>query len=328
MAEYSDGLGRLVQTRTRAENLVFGNQTFGDGNLPMIQSDPSTLDVIEVLSPVKNDDYSLRVVVSGWQIYDNKGQTVQKYEPFFSFHFDYANPLDFQQGQKIDLFYDPLGNPIRTVRPNGSEERIIYGVPESAGNLGNVDSFAATPWEVYTYDYNDNAGRTHPSTTSAYQDHWNTPSSKEIDALGRKISETHRNGSNPQSDWFTTEYLYDIRGNLIEILDALDRPSLFHVYDLVPKPNVLRVTNIDDGTNLMVIDSVGNMVERRDGKGIDILSSYDALNRDIRMWCRDKIDEQITLRKVIFYGDDETNTGIFRAQAAWFESFRENVQIL
>ena len=29
-------------------------------------------------------------MVSGWQVYDNKGRVVQKYEPFFAAGFGYA----------------------------------------------------------------------------------------------------------------------------------------------------------------------------------------------------------------------------------------------
>ena len=32
--EYSDGYGRIVQSRAQAEDIIFGNQTFGDSGLP------------------------------------------------------------------------------------------------------------------------------------------------------------------------------------------------------------------------------------------------------------------------------------------------------
>ena len=36
------------------------------------------------------------VVVSGWQVYDNKGRVVEKYEPFFAQGWDYQPPSDAQ----------------------------------------------------------------------------------------------------------------------------------------------------------------------------------------------------------------------------------------
>ena len=38
--EYSDGFGRLLQTRTQAEDLTFGDPVFGDAGLPADQSLP------------------------------------------------------------------------------------------------------------------------------------------------------------------------------------------------------------------------------------------------------------------------------------------------
>ena len=43
--------------------------------------------------------------------------------------------------------------------------------------MGDPDVFAPSPWEAYTYDANDNAGRTHGAAAEAYRDHWNTPGS-------------------------------------------------------------------------------------------------------------------------------------------------------
>ena len=76
----------------------------------------------------RNDSASApNVVVSGWQVYDNKGRVVEKYEPFFASGWDYAPPIDDQYGQKVTMYYDALGRVIRTVNPDGSEQRVIYG---------------------------------------------------------------------------------------------------------------------------------------------------------------------------------------------------------
>ena len=76
-----------------------------------------------------------RVVVSGWQIYDNKGRVVEKYEPFFATGWDYAPPSDAQLGQKVTMFYDPRGQVVRTVNPDGSEQRVILGVPADSATI-------------------------------------------------------------------------------------------------------------------------------------------------------------------------------------------------
>ena len=83
---------------------------------------------------------------------------------------------------------------VYAVNPDGSEQRIIYGVPGriASPDLTNPDIFEPTPWEAYTYDSNDNAGRTHAGASAGYQHHWDTPSSIVIDALGRTIEAVER----------------------------------------------------------------------------------------------------------------------------------------
>jgi hypothetical protein len=177
--EYSDGFGRLLQTRTQAEDVAFGDSVFGDAGLSADQSQP----VGEAIGQRAAIDPP-RVVVSGWQVYDNKGRIVEKYEPFFSSEWEYVAPTDAQRGQRVQIFYDPRGHAIHTVNPDGSEKRVIYGMPT---DLSHPEQFTPTPWEAYTYDANDNAGRTHLGSTSGYQTHWDTPSSVLVDALGRTI---------------------------------------------------------------------------------------------------------------------------------------------
>jgi RHS repeat-associated protein len=302
--EYSDGFGRLLQTRTQAEDITFGGSLFGDAGLPADQSTSNQDATGRFACP----GGQVNVVVSGWQTYDNKGRVVEKYEPFFACGWEYHQPTSAENGQKAEMHYDPRGQVIRAINPNNSQQRVIYGIPT---DLNDPAHFTPTPWEVYTYDENDNAGRTHNDEALGYQSHWNTPSSAVVDALGRKIKSVERNGTNP-ADWHTTEFEYDIRGNLVAVKDALGRNAFAYVYDLTPKrgdaeedqgAEALRIQQLDAGVRRIVFDAAGNEIERRDGKGALILRAYDDLNRPIRLWARDKTGEAITLRERLIYGD-------------------------
>ena len=304
--EYSDGLGRLLQTRTQAEAEVFGELPFGgEVGLPIDQSaaiaDAVGQDVASEASPT--------VVVSGWQIYDNKGRVVEKYQPFYSTGWEYAQPVEEQIGQKATMFYDPRGQVIRTLNLDGSEQRVIYGVPV---DLSNPEQFTPTPWEAYTYDANDLApisnqslpdGTLVPLTDRAPANHHFTPSSAVIDALGRTIETVERNGTDP-SDWYITRSTYDIRGNLLTVTDALGREAFRYLYDLANNP--LRTKSIDAGTKRIILDANGNAIERRDSKGTLVLQVYDLLNRPNQLWTRDDADSEMTLREVLEYGDGST----------------------
>jgi hypothetical protein len=199
--EYSDGFGRLVQSRTQGEDAIFGDLPFGHGVISPNEGLPN--DVVGAVLPPGEGP---RVIVSGWQTYNNKGKVVEKFEPFFSNGWDYAIPSGSQYGQKTYMYYDPRGLITRTVNRDGSEQRVVYGVPgsRSALDLTNPDVFEPTTWETYTYDANDNAGRTHPATSGSYQSHWNTPSSVMVDALGRTIESIVRKGPNAATDWHRT----------------------------------------------------------------------------------------------------------------------------
>lgn len=305
--EYSDGFGRLLQTRTQGEEIRFGDEHFGGGEtvLPVNQSDGAGGDIV---GRKNTDPLKPNVVVSGWQIYDNKGRVVEKYEPFFSEGWDYGQPEDKKLDQKVTIFYDPRGHAIRTVNPDGSEQRVIYGVPGSlaAPDLSKPGDFDPTPWEAYTYDANDNAGRTHQAQSAAYQHCWDTPASILIDGLGRTITAIERNrdpGAAPGTpvQEIVTRTTYDIRGNVLTITDALGREAFKHVYDFANRR--LRLDSIDAGLRLTVLDASGGVTEQRDGKGALALHGYDNLNRPIRLWARDGVGETLSLRERLEYGD-------------------------
>ena len=174
------------------------------------------------------------VIVSGWQIYDNKGRAVEVYEPFFSAGLDYEPARDAQLGRKATMFYDPRGEVIRTLAPDGSEQRVIHGIPD---DLSHPEQFTPTPWEAYSYDANDLAAVSHgpdgaPLAAAAPATHHFTPSSIVIDALGRTVLAIARSrarlrttpaGPLPPIEELRTATTYDIRGNVLTVTDPLNR---------------------------------------------------------------------------------------------------------
>src|SRR5262245_8663115 len=292
--EYSDGFGRALQTRGQAEDVLFGDPVFGGGVLPVDQTVPAPAAVGRVRTPGS----PLNVVVSGWQVYDNKGRVVEKYEPFYSTGFDFTAPVDAELGRKATTFYDPRGHPVRTLNPDGSEQVVVYGIPV---DLADPDVFAPSPWEAYTYDANDNAGRTHRATAEAYRDHWNTPASTEVDALGRTVVAVTRNGPDPDQDWFASRSLYDIQSHLVALTDALGREAFRYRYDLTGRR--WRVDSIDAGRRDTILDALGGAVEGRDSKGAVTLAAFDVLRRPTRGWARDDTASPIALRQRLEYGD-------------------------
>jgi RHS repeat-associated protein len=300
--EYSDGFGRLIQKRAQAEELVFGERGDDIGLSPEPGSDPSS--AVGHRAPD-------RVVVSGWQVYDNKGRVVERYEPVFATGWAYQGEGETRQGQPTTLHYDPRGHLVRRVNPDGSEERTVFGIPVG---LADTTRFRPSPWEIFTYDANDLAplsyhpvevlpgGLHRPLSDRAPQAHHFTPAGSVLDGLGRVICQVERNGV----DLYVTRFRHDLRGDLIEVRDPLQRlpfrhPAFQHRYDLLDRR--LRTDSIDAGLRTSVLDAAGNVVETRDSRGSVVLRRYDGLNRLTELWAREGGNGAVTLREQLVYGD-------------------------
>jgi RHS repeat-associated protein len=297
--QYSDGFGRLIQARAQCEEVIFGDSIFGDSGLVASGADGTAVGV-------ENTTDTLNVLVNGWKVYDNKGRVVETYEPYYDTGFDFISPLSagigadaLARSQKVQLYYDPRGQVIRTVNPDKTEQRVLFGVPLA---LDNPAVFTPTPWESYSYDANDLAELTHPGDTTVPVGHHYTPSSGVIDALGRSAKTTDRNFKSGVIEEVVMQYTYDIRGNQLTVLDPYSRTVFDNSYDLANRP--LRTTHIDAGTKYIFIDALNRPTEARDAKGALVLSAYDNLSRPVKVWCRDKTGESVLLRSKTIYGDD------------------------
>ena len=318
--EYSDGFGRLLQTRAQAEDVIFGNQTFGSSGLNANQSSTNT----PAVGTEREENDPLNVVVSGWQIYNNKGEVVEQYEPFFDKGFEYTLPqlsstggiIPPQLGVKIKMYYDPLGRVVKTVNPDNSEQRVIYGIPNA---LNTPNSFTPTSWENYAYDANDLAPLTNPSNSNVPESHWYTPKSSLVDALGRTIQTTehkaHYNGEDYEN--VVMKYAYDIRGSLLEIRDPYNRKVFEHVYDLRPaqedengeKPPLppLWTRHIDSGKSRILFDATGKPIESSDAKDARSLSTYDTFSRPTNGWSQNNYTDTLRLIAHAIYGEEATD---------------------
>ena len=95
------------------------------------------------------------------------------------------------------------------------------------------------------------------------------PASKSMRWAGRSAAP---NAMAPRpEDEITTRSSYDIRGNLLTVVDALGRTAFRYRSTILPIAPV-RVLSIDAGIKRTVLDALGNAVEQRDSKGALVLS--------------------------------------------------------
>ncbi|MBK9284056.1 MAG: RHS repeat protein [Sphingobacteriaceae bacterium] len=203
------------------------------------------------------------------------------------------------------MYYDPLGRVVKTVNPDRSEQRVVYGVPNS---LNTPNSFAPTPWENFTYDSNDLASITNPTGSNVPATDYFTPKSAEVDALGRTIKTTEYFDNSNYNNTIVMQYHYDIRGNLLLVKDPYNRNVFEHVYDLrtpqeeEPLPP-LWTKHIDKGESTVLFDALAKPIESHDAKGARGLSAYDTLQRPTHSWANNKTGDATTLRNFLEYGD-------------------------
>ncbi len=338
--EYSDGFGRLLQTRAQAEDVIFGPSTgsgtkFGSSGLPANQSDPNA----PALGIERDPSDPLNVVVSGWKIYNNKGKVVVQYEPFFDKGFDFAGPEALEgpgtNGQRIRMFYDSLGRVIRTVNPDNSQQWALYGIPANLltppdpVTLSGVEALIPTPWINFAYDANDLASLTNPTGSNVPSSHHFTPKSTLTDVLGRTLTTVEYFDNSNYSNTIEMNYRYDIRGNLLLVKDPYNRNVFEHLYDLrtpekdKPLPP-LWTKHIDKGESTVLFDAPGKPIESHDAKGAMGLSNYDVISRPVNSWAKNNSSfSDCTLRNHIIYGETATTPLAYNLKGKAYQSYDE-----
>ncbi|NEN25919.1 hypothetical protein G3O08_20720, partial [Cryomorpha ignava] len=296
-AEYSDGYGRIVQSRAQAEDVIYGNQIFGDSGLPARQLEPNQ----NAVGQERSSGAPLNVVVSGHKRYNNKGEIVEQFEPYFNSGFDY-DPDNTPEGVAIKMYYDALGRMVKTLNPDESEQLVVFGIPAA---LNTPSDYAATPWERYHYSPNDLGEITNPGVvpTTSY---W-TPKSETIDPLGNVIRTTehkaHYDADTDSYEDVVMQYNFDIKGQLVESIDPFDRVISANKYSMAGQ--MLKTVHIDRGEQTLLVDALNLPFITNDAKGARSLFAYDNLQRPIFVWARDNSAKAVTKRQIMRYGDSD-----------------------
>jgi RHS repeat-associated protein len=215
---YSDGFGREVQHKSQAA--------------------PESVDGAGPTA-------SPRWIGSGWTIFDNKGNPVRKYEPFFTAtsRFELARAA----GVSSVLFYDPPGRVIATVHPDNTWDKTVFDPwrqetwdandtvlisdPTSDADVGLwfVRLFGTSPGAFTSWRDLRRGGTfgTDPDDQAAQQDaaakaagHAATPAVVHFDALGRTCLTVEDNGTDGR---YPSRVALDTQGNPLAVFDAKGR---------------------------------------------------------------------------------------------------------
>ena len=299
---YSDGFGRIAQTKARAESG------------PLNPSDPH--------SSIAES----RWAATGAKMYNNKGHPVRQYEPFFSPHPQFGIE---RWGVSSVLFYDPLERVVATLHPNRTFEKVSFDawMQKSFDTNDTVLLDPRVDVEVEAFfrrlparDYLPSwyrqriDGQMGPQEKSAAQKaarHANTPALVHLDALGRCFLDVADNGVSEAGEAlrYHTRRVFDIQGNQLAVIDARGREAIRYVYDLLG--NRIHQRSIDSGDRWVLYDIAGKPLRLWNSRGYAIRMEYDELRRLCRSYVkggnRDGVEHQHFADEHLFqktiYGD-------------------------
>jgi RHS repeat-associated protein len=296
---YSDGSGNEVMRKIQAE----------PGPVPIVGRDAKLQ---------RNADGSLlqreareRWTGTGRTVFDNKGNPVKKYEPFFSASSEYEDESELVEFGVTPIFhYDPLGRRVRTDDPNGTLTRVVFDAWAQESWDAN-DTVAESRWLAERRELPE----TDPERRSARLalEHANTPSVAHLDALSRVFLTLSDNGiagsgiagsgiaGSGIEGKYPTRIELDVEGNQRRITDARGNRTVEQTFDLLGRK--LRIVTADAGDVRTVPDVHDKTLRAFDARGLTVRHRYDALERPTHVFVRGPGGAEEVLSERTIYGE-------------------------
>lgn len=269
---YTDGLGREILTKVQAEP---GDAFAHDSNGDLLRNPDGTPRTLPTTT---------RWVGTGRKVYDNKGNVVKRYEPYFTDTpaFD-SEPELVETGVSATLHYDPINRPIRTDLPDGTFTKVEF-TPWVQSTWDANDTVLQSAWYTRSIASNDPAVRRAAQLAAAHAD---TPSVAHLDTLGRVVLTITQSDA---TTFQTTRNILDLEGNLLRQDVSRDASTtltvLTQTFDILGR--VCMARHPDSGAKLIWRDVASATLRSWDQPNTADERSqwfeYDALRRPIRRW--------------------------------------------
>ena len=309
---YSDGFGREIQKKLEAEPGPVPKRD-GLGNLVLGP---------DLLPEMTAQDKSPRWAGSGWMIFNNKGNPVRQYEPFFSETHGFE--FDVRIGVSPTLFYDPAERGVATLNPNHTWKKVDFDPwrqmdydandtltldprtdPDAGGHFARLPDADYLPgWHTLRTDpaFAAQAAQRWPDPVARQAEaqaaasaaiHVGTPTVAHFDCLGRVVLAIAHNrfkrsdtpaADPPIEEFYVTRTVLDIDGNQREIVDAKGRVVMRYDYDMLG--NRVHQASMEAGERWMLADVAGKSIRAWDGRGHAFKTEYDPLRRPVRQFVR------------------------------------------
>jgi RHS repeat-associated protein len=232
---------------------------------------------------------------SGRKVFDNKGNEIKRYEPYFVALPDYDDEDSLVLiGYSAILSYDPLSRLIRTDFPDGTFASTIWD-SWSEIHADADDTVLDSVWYQAAMALPPSNPLTRAATLAATCA--NTPATHVNDALGRVFLSIADNGAAGQ---FPTRIRLDIQNNALATTDPLGNVTLTQIFDA--QGNAQQHESADAGITRSIIDGVGRPYRAFDPRGYAQLKLYDELHRLTQVWVTPPGETKF-LAEILVYGE-------------------------
>ena len=286
---YTGGLGEVVM---RKRKVAPGDAVERDTDGDLVYETDNQL-AMEHADP--------RWVGTGRTVYNNKGDIVKQYEPYFSSIPDYEDEDELVAYGVTPVFhYDAPGRMIQVDHPDGTFEKVAFDAWHEKRYDPNDTVKDSQWWENRGEPKTSDPEPSDPEERAAWLavHHYDTPQQSKLDVRGRPFMQIDDNGS--QGMYETTTKL-DIAGNPLEIEDAKTRITTTNHFDM--RDEQARTSNIDSGLRRILLDVMGEPIYRWDDRGYTFRHSYDLLRRPLAVFVDDGSGEKKVEETV--YGEEQ-----------------------
>ncbi|KAF3937441.1 hypothetical protein ABW19_dt0208927 [Dactylella cylindrospora] len=248
-------------------------------------------------------------IVSGWEVRDNKGTAVRKFQPSISGSHEFIPQVN-NTSPCTTFILDPLERLVGILHSDHTWEKVEQDswskVLYDAG-----DTINSEPWSDPIVSALFRKGGIEKVTwqsikTSSISNRWdiasadksllyhNTPKVCYYDASGRIILDV----SDKNSKSISTGYIYDLLGNKSKTTDGLSRIVDEIYFDYLGRP--LRTANMDSGYRWSIFDCDGKPILEWNSKGFRKALIHDALRRPTETWISENRQPEVLVTKVLY----------------------------
>jgi RHS repeat-associated protein len=283
--EYSDGSGKVVMKKVQAE----------PGNARQVIVHPDNTYTLQDIDTAALNPIQIRWIGNGKTVYNNKGNVVKQYEPYFSVSNLYEDFKELvETGVTSVMYYDAAGRLKKTELPEGTFSRTDFDSWKQTIHDPN-DTILESSW------YKNRTNRLidtqllaegkdpvrEKSASDKAARHAGTPKVIHFDTLGRPVLSVdhNRNIATDADEFYRTKIKTDIEGNLRSVTDARELPEnnnkgntvVQFKYDMLG--NLAYQTSMDAGQRWLLTNILGNPLRTWDERNFEFQYFYDVAHR-------------------------------------------------